>query len=335
MRKPTQLETFDVLYGIIAKQGGNALLGDDVDVVRKAYAKTLYGDACPNIIMEFPLIGTPGLDILAIYGEIEKSQFRDGAGYGYDDMFHWFSSLPTHHPCSMGLELDVSKGNIQQAGVYLQQRSKYEYIHPFLESCGEAHRMDGLRQVIGRMPKDMPVSYIGLFPGREGTPMRIGGYMNDSLHKRVVETPKALQETFDQLGFNAYDNDMIERCSQYMGYVDGIDFQFDIMPDGSLGDVFGLSLSFNEYPPRLTKECMEQGSGSLLMKRLMDDGLADERWKHIPGMVFGKGVPYEKDDGTFGVFVVVSKMNYAKIKFKNGVAQPAKFYLSLMGKNMS
>ena len=93
MRKPTQLETFDVLYGIITKQGGNALLGNDVDVVRKAYAKTLYGDAYPNIIMEFPLLGTPGLDILAIYGEIEKSQFRDGAGYGYDDMFHWFSSL--------------------------------------------------------------------------------------------------------------------------------------------------------------------------------------------------------------------------------------------------
>lgn len=38
----------------------------------EAYAKALYDDAYSNIIMEFPLLGNPGLDILAIYGEIEK-----------------------------------------------------------------------------------------------------------------------------------------------------------------------------------------------------------------------------------------------------------------------
>lgn len=75
--------------------------------------------------------------------------------------------------------------------------------------------------------------------------------MNDSLHKSAAKAPKSLQDAFNQLGFRPYDNDMIERCSQYMGYVDGVDFQFDVMPEGSLGDVFGLSLSFNEYPPKM------------------------------------------------------------------------------------
>ena len=50
---------------------------------------------------------------------------------------------------------------------------------------------------------------------------------------------------FERIGFIAFDDEMLERCSSFMRIAPAVDFQFDIMADGTLGDTFGLSLSFN------------------------------------------------------------------------------------------
>lgn len=44
----------------------------------------------------------------------------------------------------------------------------------------------------------MPPAYIGLFPG---SPMRIGGYMNDKLIRDIAERPALHGEIFDAIGF--------------------------------------------------------------------------------------------------------------------------------------
>ena len=65
------------------------------------------------------------------------------------------------------------------------------------------------------------------------------------------------------------------------------------------------------------------------MTLLEHRGLADERWKMIAGAAFGKGMPFERSDGSFGIFAMVIRFNYAKIKFNAGKAVSAKFYLSM------
>ena len=331
MKKPTQIESFEALYMLAARDGrGEALFGDSILQARPAYERMLIGNAYPAVYLEFPLLGEPGFDLLSVYGRMEPGAvFAEGAGFGYQAMFDWFTGL--HNPnksVSCGIELDISSGETERAGVYFQQRRRTELVGPFLESVGEGARTQSYLDALKRMPEGWPPSYVGLFPGRPGTPLRIGGYMAAADHKRCAENPEYLGECFRTIGFEAFDADMLARCARFMQIAPSIDFQFDIMPDGSLGDTFGLSLSFNETKPRQAHECMENGYGARLMRLLQDWGLADDRWKLIADAAFARHVPYEKEDGSFGRFALCVLFNYAKVKFANGQARPAKFYFT-------
>ena len=331
MKKPTQLEAFDALYILASGDGREAaLFGDSIELARPAFIRTLVGNEYPTFYLEFPLMGKPCFDILSVYGKPEPgAKFEEGAGFGYQGMIDWFSGVDTgEETASCGIEIDTSSGETEKAGVYLQQRTRHDLVAPFLESVGEAGRAKSYQDVLARMPKGWPPAYVGLFPGREGTPLRIGGYMNRSEQALCVEDPAHLARCFDEIGFSAYDDDMLARCAEFMRTVPAIDFQFDIMPDGSLGDVFGLSLSFNEAKPRIARECMATGYGAELMEKLQSWGLVDDRWKLIADATIARHVPIELEDGSEGRFALCVQFNYAKVKFKNCVPQPAKFYFA-------
>ena len=229
---------------------------------------------------------------------------------------------------SCGIELDTASGETERAGVYLQQRTRHELVAPFLESVDESARTKSYLDALARMPEGWPPAYVGLFPGRPGTPLRIGGYLGRDELCHCAEDPAHLAECFRQAGFSAFDANMLRRCCEFMELAPSADFQFDIMPDGSLGDTFGLSLSFNETRPRQARECMESGYGGAIMELLQGWGLADDRWKLIAGTAFARHVGYEREDGTEGRFALAIRFNYAKVKFTACEPRPAKFYLT-------
>lgn len=331
MRKPSQMEAFDAMYSIAAAKGrGEALFGNSVRLARDAYERTLIGNGYPHAYLEFPLLGEPGFDILSVHAEVEHgATFASGAGFGYQKMFDWFASVCGEGNASCGIELDTSAGESKRVGVYLQFRKRTEMIAPFLESIGESERLGGYMDVLGCMPKDWPPAYVGLFPGRPGSPLRIGGYLNGSVKDSCAADPTFLGEQFRRIGFTAFDGDMLRRCAEFMALAPGIDFQFDIMADGSLGDTFGLSLSFNETKPRQARACMESGYGARICGLMQEWGLADERWRAIAGAAFARHVGFERDDGTEGRFALCVLFNYAKVKFTSCEPKPAKFYLVL------
>ena len=333
MRKPTQTEAFSTLYTIAAADGrGEALFGDSFDQALEFYQRTLIGNGYPSVHLEFPLLGEPCLDLLSVHGKVPLgARFAAGAGYGCQPMFDWFAEVcaDTHaHNTSVGLELDLSAGQTQTVGVYLQQRQHTQLVAPFLESVGEAARAQRYLDTLERMPEGWPPSYVGLFPGRAGTPMRIGGYMGDAERARCADDSTYLEGRFRQIGFTAFDAHMLDCCMEFMRLAPSIDFQFDTMPDGSLGDTFGLSLSFNKARPRETRECMTSGYGGRLMHVLQGRGLADSRWHEIAGTAYARSVGFEREDGTKGRFALCVRLNYAKVKFSSGEPMPAKFYLT-------
>ncbi len=333
MKKPTQMVAFDALFGIAANDGREAaLFGNSIQLTRPAYEKTLIGDEYPNAYLEFPLLGQPCFDLLSVHGPIKPGlRFAPGAGYGYQAMFDWFSSL-SHEgadKASCGIELDLSEGETERAGVYLQQHTRHELVTPFLESVGEGDRAASYHDVLSRMPEDWPPAYVGLFPGREGTPLRIGGYLANAARHACADDPDQLARAFDAIGFSAYDDAMLKRCATFLSLAPSVDFQFDIMTDGTLGDTFGLSLSFNEAKPKQAHECMEYGYGARIMEELQSWGLADERWRHIASAAFARHVSFEREDGSEGRFALCVLFNYAKVKFTATEPRPAKFYLLL------
>ena len=338
MEKPDAMTAFDALYTIAAGDGrGDALFGDSFELARPVYERTLVGNSYPTAYLEFPLLGEPCFDLLSVHGYVEEgSRFAPGAGFGYQSMIDWFSGVcEPDGIVSCGIELDLSTGETERAGVYLQQREHHELVAPFLESVGEAERTQSYLDVLARMPEGWPPSYVGLFPGREGLPLRIGGYMGASERGRCAEDPAHLGDRFRQIGFSAFDEPMLKRCAEFLRLAPSADFQFDIMPDGSLGDTFGLSLSFNETKPREAHACMESGYGARLMQTLQEWGLADDRWKLIAGAAFARHVGFDRDDGTEGRFALCIRFNYAKVKFTACEPRPAKFYLTCHGSELT
>ena len=325
---PTEMQIFDLLYAMAAGEGREqALFGDSFTAAREAYAKTIIENSESEIYIEFPLKGKPGFDFLTTYSKIPpEARFANGGGYGYQGMTDLFAALPEGHGCACGLELDISAGETKQAGVYFQFHKKTELVQVFLESVGRQDRLKAYLDVLGRCPQDMLPAYIGLFPAREGAPIRIGGYISPKATTAIGEDPTLLKKHFKSIGFSSFNGEMLNFCSELLRLVPLADFQFDIWPDGSIGDTFGLSLSFNDIKPRVAVACMETGRGAQVMRLLCEKGLADDRYKRIAGA--SRAVAFSAEDGNGETFplALIIRLNFAKVKFRAGAPCSAKFY---------
>ena len=328
---PDQMDMFDLLYTLAAADGRDeALLGGRREQLRSLYERTLIGGARPQLYLEFPLLGEPCYDFLSVIERVEPgATFAPGAGYGYQKAFDWFSTVCEDKGVSVGFELDLSTGERERAGIYLQQRHRSELVEPFLASVSEVWRYPAYKNVQEAMPEGWPPAYIALFPGRKGSPTRIGGYMTHDEQRRCAEDHTHMGDCLHRIGFDSFDEQMLARCAHLMDMAPGIDVQFDIMEDGSLGDTFGLALSFNELRPRAAREQMEKGVGQRIMSTLQQWGLADDRWRLLSNVSFAKQYPYVREDGTTGHLGLCTLLNYVKVKFRNAQMLPAKFYLLL------
>lgn len=335
-KRPTDIELFDALYATLTAQGrGNALFGDARETARQFFAHSLITGAFPVLYFEFPLLGRPALDMLSIYRRVpSEARFASEGGYGYQAVLDWFARLDAGQEPAMGIELDLSQGITEQAGIYFQQRRGMTAFRGFLAEIGEERRTEAYLHLQERMPRGWQAAYAGLFPGREGTPMRLGGYLSEPTRLRCSSDPAFLASRFDLIGFEAYDAPMLERCATLMGLVPAIDVQFDIGLDGSLLDTFGLSLSFGRLRTGEVDACFTRGYAAKVMGLLQGWGLADERWRTIAAMPFAQGLAYENGDGHERRLALYARLNYAKVKFVNGVAQTAKFYLAATAKEL-
>lgn len=128
--------------------------------------------------------------------------------------------------------------------------------------------------------------------------------------------------------FSAYDGELVSRAAKMLGVAPDAEVQLDLMPDGSVGDTVGLSVSFNRVNPRDSRRCMEEGFGWELMQAFEEWGIADARWHEIADTTYAKHFPYVRDDGEQGRFTLLVMLSYAKAKFKACNPLPAKFYLA-------
>ncbi len=324
----TQIDFFDTLVGIVSRGGrGKKLFGDDIKVARDVFEKVSPDSGLPDFYFEFPLIGEPHVDLLIVCNLNKNFADKNLADKNPEvqKMFSWCSTIP-REKMSYGVEFDISAGETERAGAYIQFRQNAEFIAPFFESIDEIDRLQSYLDVFNRMPEGWPPAYVGIFPGRADFPLRIGGYMTDEENKLCTD-PAHLQRCFEQIGFKDFNDEMLARCAEIMEIAQSIDFQFDILPDGSLSDVFGLAVSFNEVHPRRANECMEKGYGSLVMKKFESWGGADDRWKLLPGTARARYLPIEKNDDTVERLAFCVLFNFAKVKFKGGKARSSKFYL--------
>ena len=308
---------------------GELLFGEGLERLKKilpAFVDPVELAHFPEMYLEFPLIGVPFLDAEVLYLKIpENARIASPLAAGTEQMPAWLAQAKNKYPdITGGFEIDTQLPPVS-AAVCFQPRQHTELAAEFCEIIGETRYGQLYTEMAGRMPEGWKLSYFGLFKNRPGSPLRIGGYMDREQIASCAGDPEELTRLFAAAGFTAWDEPMIrEICSVLAVSPERADFQFDVYPDGSVGDGFAIDIAFALQQPEAVKASFygRSGSGAAYMELLRKWGIADERWKKALEAVFSGALPLTEGAVTFRMFP-----QWFKVRWKGKKLQPAKMYL--------
>ena len=331
MRQPSHADAFQVLLLQAADEGrGPALFGDSLVRAREAVPPFLVGERFPDIYLEHPLLGEPYLDATVLYGEIPLGMRVDSPlAAGRADLFDWFAEA--HARCddiSFGFELDTKLDETPAAGIHFQPRSHIELVEPFCEAAGEPDRAALYQQMARRMPDGWPLSFFGMFCGRPDSPLRVCGYLGTGEKDACTQDPERMAAVFDAVGFSAYDDQMLGQIRELMASApSAVDFQFDVYPDGSLGETFGIDVQFGIEQTAKVQASFADGPAARVVDLLQAWNVADRRWSLGVDATFARAIPIEQPDGAFAGFAFTLMPQWVKVRWTRGRLQPSKLYL--------
>ena len=330
MNVPSHASAFQVLLLQAADEGrGPILFGDSLARAREALQPFMVGNKFPNVYLEHPLKGDPFLDVTVLYNSIAPgTRIASKAATGAEALIDWFAGLPDMDDVGFGFELDTELEELPPAAIHFQPRTHAELVEPFCEAIGEPERAKLYLDLAARMPEGWPLSFFGLFRGRPNSPLRVCGYLDRGERDTCGGNPQHLRSVFDELGFTAYNDAMLEQVATLMAAgVHTIDFQFDVYPDGSLGNTFAIDLQFGIEQPESVQATFTDGVGAHVMKQLGSWEVADSRWQLGAQSAFARAIPVELDDGSIGRLAFTLMPQWVKARWTDGVLQPAKLYL--------
>ncbi len=332
---PSQEAVFERLFTRIAADGrGRELFGrESCSPLMERLAAACLGQALPEYYLEFPLGGKPWLDMLVLYSveQLKKrASFSGPDPHGYRAIFKEACTWDVPKLC-MGTELDFSRDAGEVPGFYISGAWDQDLVRRVYRALGEGEeRVESTVAVLQRIPQDWRPYYIGAMPGRPGAPLRLGFTAPPECVARYAGSQAALRADLEGCGFTALSSEMLELLAQTAELGLGYDVQFDVLADGSLGPVLGVSLFAMSETNALTRESFATGTAARLMGMLEQRGLADERWRRVPECLFVDRMYYGEDQQlkTLGL---ICRANFAKVKWTEGRPGTAKFYLAAKG----
>ena len=331
MKQPTNYDAFQVLLLQLQDEGrGEMLLGESAHRARHVAEPFLIGEKLPGIYLELPLIGDPFLDMTILYGDeaTPNSHVESAATGDTKALFDWF--VKTRHDfedVSFGFELDTKEPELPKAAIHFQPRKHIELVEPFCKLIGEPDRAKTYLDMVKRMPEEWQLSFFGMFRGRPDSPLRVCGYLTSDERVKCAEDPAHLAEVFSEVGFTAYDDALLNETCELMAIAHkGLDFQFDVYPDGHLSDTFAFDVQFGIDQPESVRNCFQSGTASDVVELLERWGIADKRWKSAVDATFARALPVELDDGTAGRYAFTLMPQWLKVRWRAGTLQPAKLY---------
>ena len=330
MQVPSYSDMFQVLLLQAADEGrGPVLFGDSWARAREVVLPFVVGAVFPDVYLEHPLIGDPFLDVTLLYSELEPGTRIDSPAAGeHAALIDYFvDAHKDYERISFGFELDTKREALPVAAVHFQPRKAMQLVQPFCEAAGEPARADLYLRQARRMPDGWPLSFFGMFRGRPGSPLRVCGYLDKSEREACANDPMRIAAVFDKVGFTAYDDAMLQQVRSLMAIAPGeLDFQFDVLPDGSLGETFAIDVQFGIEQPEAIVGSFTDGSGARVMRLLEEWGVADGRWEQGIRAAFARSIPVQLDDGAEDRLAFTLMPQWAKARWTAGEPQPSKLY---------
>lgn len=289
----------------------------------------IIGRSFPIVFWEFPLKGDPYLDISVLYKTLSEEDFvASPYATGCEKLIPVYSRMRReHHDICFGFELDTSKKDPGLAAVHFEPRQHTELVGPFCGSIGEDAYGRLYLRMASKLSDVIPPSFFGMFRGRPDAPLRICGYMGQEETAAIAGGSDILIKLFRTVGFTAYDGQMLDDIREFLGLAPfAADYQFDIYPDETAGDVFSIDVRLFASTKNSVRESFERGAAASAMSFFRKRGIADERSDLISGMAASFAFPVQDEsDGIFGQAMILHPM-WLKIRWKDSRLQNAKCY---------
>ena len=330
MEIPSHEQAFQVLLLQAADEGrAEALFGGGLARAREAVPPFLIGKEFPGVYLEHPLVGDPFLDVTVLLGPLEPgTRVASPAAGEHCAMLDFYAlARREHDDVTCGFEVDTGRDTMPEAAIHFQPRAHTGLVRPFCEAVGEPQAADLYLGLAGRMPRGWQPSFLGMFRGRPGAPLRVCGYLAEDERDRCAADPGRLAEVLGAAGFTAHDGAMLSQASALMAAAPGVlDFQLDVYPDGRLGPTFALDVEFGIERPEAVRQSFEHGAGAAVMGLLEGWGAADGRWREAVRSAFARALPVGLDGGGVGRYALTLMPQWAKARWTGGELQPSKLY---------
>ena len=317
---------YEALYRYASKGVECELFGTSAPLAKEAFQRALAGSSMPLVWFEIPLSGAPRFDLHVAHGNAslhEHAPFASDAMDGYGELLNWYASEPREGG-GLALAYDVGDGRIDAPAVHVNVNAANTFdVEGFFDHVGRPDAAPLYRSFAKRLPKGWRIWYFGVHPGRSGAPVRIDCFVDESLKRLYAAEPAKLEEDLCEVGF-AVEGSMV-RCvgAEVAASPFGMELQFDVLSDGTLGQTVGVSAQFPFVVASKARLLWESDGGAVqLMNFAVDSRAADARWQRIRDIMFSTAVRYGND--TQALFCVPV---FAKFRVRADKLLDVKVYL--------
>ncbi|SEH33074.1 hypothetical protein [Selenomonas sp. KH1T6] len=318
-------DIYEMIYALLTAKGReDALFGSQKEAARRAFGSSLVGTAFPELWFEVPLWGKPWFDLHVLTAR-ESLKADEVAGSSLPEevkpLFRWFAGAEAVR--KLALSWDVGKDDNPSPAVQLLVKNMPP-SETFLTLAGGTSAAGAYRAFRQRAPQGWFTCYTGVFPGRKANFVRTENIPVEPLQEAYRAEPDLLGEHLCGVGVPAeVAVEVAARCRELIVPPFVPEFQFDVRPDGTVGETFAVSVYFclppgtAESPPLR----LDNGGGEM-MRRVQAWGLADDRWQRLVEMAHLRRLP-----GWLPNSVIFCYPAFLKLRWQKGVFLDAKAYI--------
>ena len=322
-----RMTLYNIIYALAARSGRDAaLFGDCAPLALEAFERSLAGDGFPELWFELPLAGAPWFDLHALTAREDlrpDTVLTPETTGGYPEVFSWFAAQD-RAVRQLALSWDVSSGNIEHPAVQLLVKEANAAVTcEFLEVAGRSDAQEAYRVFLERLPRNWFACYTGVFPERTVPFLRVECVLDTSLQKAYAEDATLLQKHLSQTGLAPLSDSILTRCQHLAKTPFRLEFQFDVNKDGLAGSTFSASVRFASSPGKTSWGCFDpDAEAGILMQRIEEWGLADERWRLLADTAFANQITFSGESALIYCFPA-----FIKLRWRDGEPVDAKTYL--------
>lgn len=311
---------------------GPILLGNAWWRAAQAFLALAPSFASPQLFVDLPLAGDPCCDIHIGFSELCPQE--DGT-FGaipstLDAVLSWADEAGFTRDLLFPIDDGAQEGDV--SGVYLRHSGDMDAARHFLRHFDDSQLEIAYLEEAQRLPLEWFPAYAGYYGGRGGGQARMELASFPDYTAPLAHDAQELRARLLQAGYRWVNEPLLDSCMQLIEIGLPSSLQFDVRPDGSVSPTLSLTVSLEKLPHRASNPIPTSGPAGRILALFEELGAADDRCRLLRDACLARRVPARDGRGVVHDYALTSLPACAKLKWKAGELQAAKWYQIIRAK---